>query len=115
VTSQSPLAEILKDWGNRLAEAEGHDTLIVRVMMLLGMADVLRRHREYLSEGAWEALEETYALIDEVLKSNTYLEKLANTDKAKLARAAGRIAAVGAIASIRFTVVSGQRALRADF
>jgi len=113
--SASPLAEVLKEWGNRLVEAERLDVLVARLMMFLGLADVLKHHLEYLPEGTRRALEETYAIIEEVMRENTYLAELAKTDKAKLARAAGRIAAAGAIAAMRFAVASGQRALAREF
>jgi len=111
----NPVAEILKDWGNRLAGTKDPEELVARVMEFLGFADALKEYRDYLSDAAWRTLESAYALIDEVLRNNTYLAKLASTDKAKFARAAGMITAVAAVASIRFTIASGQRALAAEF
>jgi len=113
--SANPLAEILRDWGNKLVETDDPEKLVMRLMMLLGFGDVVRRHQEQLPEAARRVLEETYEMIRETLEKNTYLGELANTDKANLARAAGRIAAVGAILAMRLKIASGQRALTAEF
>jgi len=113
--SSNPIAEVLKEWGNKLVETDDPDKLVRRIQMLLGFGDVVRLHRDYLPEAARRALEEAYEMVREILEKNTYLGELAATDTAKMARAAGRIVAVGAILETRLKVVSGQRALTAEF
>ena len=112
--SSNPIAEVLKDWGNKLVETDSPEKLVRRIMILLGFGDVVRRLQEYLPEAARAALEEAYEMIRETLEKNTYLAELANTDVAKIDRAAGRIIAAGAIAALRVTVASSQRALMGE-